>query len=39
MMLGSKANWVEPCSRDKDKQFDQYPEESIADWHGRLDLE
>jgi len=39
LMLGSKAAWVEPCIRDGDKQFDEYPDESIADWHSRLGLE
>lgn len=39
LMLGSKANWVEPCVRDGDKQFDEYPDESIAAWHQRLGLE
>ena len=36
LMLGSKAPWVEPCVGDKDKEFAEYPEESIADWHERL---
>ena len=38
-MLGSKASWVEPCLGPGDKRFDGYPDESIADWHGRLGLE
>jgi len=38
LMLASKASWVEPCLRQHDKQFDVYPEESIAEWHDRLDL-
>lgn len=36
LMLGSKAEWVNPCVRDGDQQFDEYPDESIADWHERL---
>jgi hypothetical protein len=39
LMLGSKASWVEPCVGPKDKRFDVYPDESIADWHERLGLE
>jgi hypothetical protein len=37
-MLGSKASWVEVDAKAKDKQFDVYPEESIAQWHERLNL-
>jgi hypothetical protein len=39
LMLGSKAPWVEPALGPNDKTFDDYPEESIADWHRRLGLE
>jgi hypothetical protein len=39
LMLGSRASWVEPCVGPNDKTFDEYPDESIADWHGRLGLE
>lgn len=39
LMLGSKANWVEPCVGDRDKTFDGYPDESIAAWHERLGME
>jgi hypothetical protein len=35
MMLGSKASWVEPEMREGDTTFDEYPEESLADWHAR----
>jgi len=35
MMLGSKANWVEPQFKRGDLKFRQYSEESIADWHKR----
>ncbi len=38
LMLASKAPWVEPCLREGDQQFDNYPEESIAEWHDRLGL-
>lgn len=39
LMLGSKANWVEPDIRPNDKQFNQYPDESIEQWHQRHDIE
>ena len=39
LMLGSKANWVPVCAGPQDKTFDEYPEESIAQWHQRLGLE
>jgi hypothetical protein len=39
MMLGSKAAWVEVHAAPQDRQFDEYPEESIAQWHERLHLE
>ncbi len=38
LMLGSKAAWVSPCVGPNDKQFDEYPQESIAEWHQRLGL-
>jgi hypothetical protein len=38
LMLGSKASWVEPALGPHDKQFDRYPDESIAAWHERLGL-
>lgn len=38
-MLGSKASWVEVPIQPKDQHFDEYPEESIAEWHQRLGLE
>lgn len=38
LMLGSKATWVRPRLDPPDKQFDEYPEESIAAWHQRLGL-
>ena len=39
MMLGSRAPWVEVCQGPRDKTFDAYPDESLADWHRRLGLE
>lgn len=39
MMLGSKAGWVEVQAKRKDKKFDEYPNESLAQWHRRLGLE
>jgi len=38
LMLGSKASWVELHAGPKDKEFEEYPEESIAQWHERLNL-
>jgi hypothetical protein len=38
LMLGSKAPWVEPQIGPNDRQFAEYPEESIAAWHERLGL-
>ena len=38
LMLAFKAPWVEVDAGSKDKQFDVYPEESIAEWHARLGL-
>ena len=38
LMLGSKAGWVEPFIRHGDRRFDEYPEESLAQWHARLGL-
>jgi hypothetical protein len=35
MMLGSKASWVEPEVGAEDKRFDEYPVESLAQWHER----
>jgi len=39
IMLGSKANWVDVRAKRGDKKFDEYPQESIAEWHERLGLE
>lgn len=38
LMLGSKASWVEVNAKTQDKKFEEYPNESIADWHERLGL-
>ena len=38
LMLASKANWVQPTVAPGDKEFDGYPDESIAAWHDRLGL-
>ncbi|MCG8508922.1 MAG: GFA family protein [Rhodospirillales bacterium] len=38
LMLGSKATWVPLHAAPKDRTYDEYPEESIADWHQRLGL-
>jgi hypothetical protein len=38
MMLGSKPNWVDTHADAQDKQFDEYPDESLAEWHERLGL-
>lgn len=38
IMLGSKANWTLPQSRDGDRCFDEYPDESLAEWHRRHGL-
>jgi len=39
MMLGSKAPWVELRADAQDRMFDEYPSESLAQWHQRLGLE
>ena len=36
IMLESKASWVEVEAKRGDRKFDEYPQESIADWHLRL---
>lgn len=36
MMLGSKAKWVELNLGPNDKLFEEYPQESLADWHLRI---
>lgn len=39
MMLDSKPDWVEPHIRPADDFFDEYPKESLAEWHRRHHLE
>lgn len=39
LMLDSKADWVQPCIAGNDQSFPEYPAESLAQWHQRLDLE
>jgi hypothetical protein len=39
LMVGSKAPWVELRTDPQDQVFDEYPDESIAQWHQRLGLE
>ena len=36
IMLGSKASWVEVEVQRGDRKFEEYPEESIAEWHERV---
>ncbi len=38
LMLGSRAGWVEVQAAPADLQFDDYPQESLAEWHERLRL-
>lgn len=33
MMLGSKANWVEPQIGEDDQCFEEYPDVGLEDWH------
>ncbi|MDQ2076017.1 GFA family protein [Marinimicrobium sp. ABcell2] len=33
MMLGSKPAWVDTDTREGDLCFDEYPDESLAQWH------
>lgn len=39
LMLEGKPRWVPVQAGPKDRRFDGYPDESIAEWHGRLGLE
>ena len=36
LMLGSRAPWAVPQVEANDKTFDEYPDESLADWHQRM---
>ena len=38
LLLSDKPSWVEARIAPKDRQFDGYPEESLAEWHERLGL-
>jgi hypothetical protein len=38
IMLAYRAPWIEPHLREGDLGFDEYPEESIAEWHERHGL-
>ena len=38
LLLDSKAGWVEVEAGKNDRQFQQYPDESLAQWHERLGL-
>lgn len=33
MMTSSRANWAEPCLREGDREFEAYPDQSLAEWH------
>ena len=37
-MLRFKAGWVEPEIGPHDRTFEEYPEDSIDDWHRRRGL-
>ena len=38
LLLGSRANWAVPQVEDGDRTFEEYPDESLADWHARTGL-
>ena len=38
LMLADKPSWVRAHVGPKDRQFDGYPQESLAEWHERLGL-
>ena len=33
MMLGAKANWVRVDARDGETRYDDYPDQSLEEWH------
>lgn len=39
LMLASKASWVPVHVEPGDRCFDEYPDESLAEWHHRLGLD
>jgi hypothetical protein len=36
IMLGSKPEWVEAHAKRGDQTFDEFPDESLAQWHERM---
>ncbi len=38
MMLASKADWVQPDIGEDDECFDEYPQDSIEEWHRKRGL-
>jgi hypothetical protein len=38
-MLSSKANWVPVQAGPDDRCFDGHPDESLAEWNRRLELQ
>jgi hypothetical protein len=36
LMLASKASWVHVCVQENDRFHDEYPQESIDQWHARV---
>lgn len=38
MMMEARPDWVEPDIGPGDRVFDQYPDESLAEWHARMGL-
>lgn len=38
LMMSSKPSWVHANFSETDKSFEEYPDESIAAWHDRLNL-
>lgn len=39
IMLASRAPWAQPCGGDGDSHYDEYPDESIIDWHRNRGLD
>lgn len=39
LMVGSKANWVRVEGKSGDAVYDEYPEQSLADWHKKHGLD
>jgi hypothetical protein len=39
LMLAFKASWVPAYAEPGDLSFDEYPDESLAEWHRRLGLD